>query len=335
MSARSRMLSLLLLLTPVTPACRPGAAGAGAATQSPRVSVVERHGRLRVRGNQIVDEHGDPVQLRGMSLFWSQWMPQFYNDSAIRWLRDDWNVSVVRAAIAVHMGGYMEHPAVETQKADAVIDAAIREGIYVIVDWHAHQPEAAAASRFFSHVAGKYGRYPNVIYETWNEPLNVHPWSTVIKPYHMTVIAAIRALDPDNLIVAGSRTWSQDVDEAAADPLPFNNVAYSLHFYAGTHKQGLRDKAERAMARGAALMITEWGTANADGNGAVDSAETRRWLDFADRHKLSWANWSITDRDEGTAALRPGAPGTGGWTPAQITTSGTYVRNELRSHPAP
>jgi endoglucanase len=270
-----------------------------------------------------------------MSLFWSQWMPQFYNDSAIRWLRDDWNVTVVRAAIGVPMGGYLDHPDVETRNVDAAIDAAVKAGIYVIVDWHAHQPEASAASRFFTHVAGKYGKLPNIIYETWNEPLNTHAWSTVIKPYHMRVIPVIRAIDPDNLIVAGSRTWSQDVDEAAADPLPFSNVAYSLHFYAGTHKQGLRDKADTAMARGAALMVTEWGTANADGNGKVDSTETRRWLDFMDRHKLSWANWSITDRDEGTAALRPGSPGTGGWTAAHITNSGNYVRNELRRHPVP
>ena len=77
---------------------------------------VQRHGHLRAIGNRIVDEHGRPVTLRGMSLFWSQWKPQFYRPSTIRWLRDDWKVDVVRAAMAVHHGGYMDHPAREMAK---------------------------------------------------------------------------------------------------------------------------------------------------------------------------------------------------------------------------
>ncbi len=137
-------------------------ASAGSSAQGP--SVVDRHGRLSVRGNRVVDEHGENVQLRGMSLFWSQWMPQYYNESAIRWLRDDWKVTVVRAAIAVPFGGYLQHPDVETKKAEAVIDAAVKLGIYVIVDWHSHNPEPEAAKRFFAHIAGKYGALPNIIY---------------------------------------------------------------------------------------------------------------------------------------------------------------------------
>ena len=309
--------------------------GASRIVAAQGTTVVERHGRLSVRGNRVVDEHGNAVQLRGMSLFWSQWMPQYYNESAVRWLRDDWNVSVVRAAMAVPFGGYLEHPDVETKKVEAVIDAAVKLGIYVIVDWHAHNPEPEAATQFFSRIATKYGALPNIIYEPWNEPLNTHDWSTVIKPYHMAVIAAIRKHDATNLVIAGTQTWSQDVDRAAADPLPFTNVAYTLHFYAGSHRQELRDKAEAAMARGAALMVTEWGTGSADGNGKLDSTETRKWLEFMDRHKLSWANWSVADKNETTAALLPGAPGTGGWTDAQLSASGKLLRTELRRRSPP
>ena len=34
---------------------------------------VEMYGQLRVQGRYLVDKNGNPVQLRGMSLFWSQW----------------------------------------------------------------------------------------------------------------------------------------------------------------------------------------------------------------------------------------------------------------------
>ncbi len=293
-------------------------------------TAVERHGQLRVEGNRIVDKSGEPVVLRGMSLFWSQWQPQYYNASAIRWLRDDWNANVVRAAIGVHSGGYLQNPERETKKAEAVIDAAIALGIYVIIDWHAHQPEPKAAGEFFARTARKYGHHPNLIYETWNEPLREHDWSKVIKPFHMAVIPQIRAHDPDNLIVAGTQTWSQDVDKAAADPLPFPNTAYTLHFYAGTHRQELRDKAKAALARGAAIFVTEWGTSEANGNGILDDKETRLWWDFMEENKLSYLNWSVADKPETSAALRPGAAGTGGWPERMLSPSGRFVREQLR-----
>lgn len=291
---------------------------------------VERHGQLRVEGNRIVDQHGDPVTLRGMSLFWSQWMPQFYTAETVEWLRDDWRVTLVRAAVAVPEGGYLEHPERETAKAEAVIDAAIEAGLYVLVDWHAHDPEPEAAIRFFTHIAEKYGDHPNLIYETWNEPLNTHGWAEVVKPYHQEVIPHIRALDPDGLIAAGTPTWSQDVDIAAADPLPFDNIAYTLHFYAGSHREELRDKAQAALNAGAALIVTEWGTSEATGDGPIDEAEVRRWWDFMEANQLSHANWSIADKVETTAALQPGASGAGGWSEAQLTPSGALVRNRLR-----
>jgi endoglucanase len=293
-------------------------------------TAVERHGQLRVEGNRIVDRNGEPVILRGMSLFWSQWQGKYYNPAAIRWLRDDWNVNVVRAAMAVHNDGYLKYPEREMKKVEAVIDAAIELGIYVIVDWHSHQPEAAAAGDFFAKIARKYGKHPNLIYEPYNEPLREHDWSTVLKPYHVSVIGKIRSQDPDNLIVAGTQTWSQDVDKAALDPLPFPNVAYTLHFYAGTHRQELRDKAEAALKNGAALFVTEWGTTDANGDGPIFPEETSRWFDFMERHKLSYLNWSIADKREGSAALRPGASAVGGWPLRMLTPSGRLVRDQLR-----
>lgn len=296
---------------------------------------VERHGQLGVKGNRVVDAHGRPVVLRGMSLFWSQWEGGYYNEPLVRWLRDDWKVNVVRAAIGSHSGGYIAHPEREMRKAEAVIDAAIKLGIYVIVDWHAHEPATIEATEFFERIARRYGHHPNIIYEPWNEPLPQFDWSQVVKPYHQAVITRIRAIDPEAFVVAGTQSWSQDVDKAAADPLPFPNIAYTLHFYAGTHRQPLRDKAAAAMAGGAALFVTEWGTAAADGDGDVDAAETKLWWDFLERNQLSYVNWSVADKDEATAALVPGAAVGGRWPDAMLTPSGKLVRDKLRKMNAP
>ena len=142
--------------------------------------------------------------------------------------------------------------------------------MYVIIDWHSHHAESyrSNAIAFFQDMARTYGTRNHVIYEIYNEPLQIS-WSGTIKPYAQAVISAIRAIDPDNLIIVGTPSWSQDVDVAAADPIAGTNIAYTLHFYAGTHGQFLRDKAQTALNRGVALFVTEWGSVNANGDGAV------------------------------------------------------------------
>ncbi len=291
---------------------------------------VEIHGPLRVEGNRIVGHDGKPAVLKGMSFFWSQWQGQFYNSNVVHWLRDDWNCSIVRVAVGATRDGVLGNRGREMAKA--VIQAAIDRGMYVIVDWHdhaAHQHQAQAIA-FFEDIARTYGKLPNIIYEPWNEPLKDHDWSTVIKPYHEAVVARIRAIDPDNLIVLGTQSWSQEVDKASRDPVKGTNLAYTLHFYAGTHRESLRQKARTALTNGAAIFVTEWGTGEANGAGKLDEVETRRWWDFMDQNRLSWCNWSITDKDETTAALLPKANPLGAWPTNEISPSGLLVRGELR-----
>lgn len=315
------LLLVALLLGPV----------AWAAPAAPAGSPVAAHGRLAVKGNRVVDAQGRPYAVHGMSLFWSQWQPRYYDPATVAWLVRDWRVTAVRAAIGAQQGGYDTQPEAETKRAEAVIDAAIAQGIYVVVDWHAHQPRADDAVRFFSHIATKYRGVPNLIYETYNEPLPEHGWAKVLKPYHAKVIGAIRAIDPGAFVVAGTRSWSQDVDEAAADPLPFANVAYTLHFYAATHKGELRAKAETAMRRGVALFVTEYGTTAANGDAPIDAAETQVWWDWCAKNGISYLNWSVANKDEASAILKPTTQGLSGWSEAELTESGRLVRDHLRA----
>lgn len=316
------LLLVALLLGPVAWG-QPPAAPAG--------SPVAEHGRLAVKGNRVVDAQGRPYAVHGMSLFWSQWQPRYYDPATVAWLVRDWRVSAVRAAIGAQMGGYDAQPEVETKRAETVIDAAIAQGIYVVVDWHAHQPRADDAVRFFRQIATKYRGVPNLIYEPYNEPLPEHGWATVLKPYHAKVIGAIRAIDPDAFVVAGTRSWSQDVDEAAADPLPFANVAYTLHFYAATHKGELRAKAETAMRRGVALFVTEYGTTAANGDAPINAKETQTWWDWCAKNGISTLNWSVANKDEASAILKPATTALSGWNEGDLTDSGRLVRGHLRT----
>jgi len=296
------------------------------------LTFVEEHGNLTVSGNRIIDQNGDPIVLRGMSLFWSQWMGKYYNYNCIKWLRDDWKCTVVRAAMGIESGGYLNNPASEKAKIVTVIEACIDLGIYVIVDWHdhnAHEHQAQAIA-FFQEIATDYGAYPSVIYEVFNEPEQDN-WKTVLKPYLNAVVDSIRAIDPDNLIVVGTPTWSQDVDVASLNPLAQNNIAYALHFYAAYpyHKQTLRNKASTALNNGIALFVTEFGTVLNTGDGPIDTAETRLWMNFMESNQISWCNWSIADKNETSAALKPGASANGGWSASEISESGLLIRDYI------
>lgn len=295
--------------------------------------IVDSHGELGTSGNKIVDKDGRPFVLRGMSLFWSQWMPQFYSAGTVKWLHRDWGCNAVRAALAVNRGGYKHDPEAEWQKIATVIEAAKTENIYVVIDWHSHEMELESAISFFDKLSRKYENLPNLIYETWNEPYPRYEWATDIKPYHTEVIQAIRANSPDSLIVVGTPFYSQRPDEAASDPLTFGNIAYSMHFYAASHRGDRRDLCAAAQSE-IPLLASEYGTCESSGDGAFDPLETERWWQLLRQHDIGHFNWSIADKVETAAALAPGASPEGNWSLADLTESGKLVRSYLRSQVA-
>lgn len=295
-------------------------------------SFVGTKGVIKTQGNKLVDSNNEVIQLRGMSLFWSQWEPEYYNSQVVKWLKDDWSINIIRAAMGVEEdGGFLTNPSLEKQKVFTIIEAAIEQGIYVIVDWHSHSAEdyEKEAIAFFSEVAQVYGKYPNIMYELYNEPIE-SSWNNDLKPYHEAVIEEIRKYDTSNLVICGTPFFSQEVDDVIGNEINDVNVAYTLHYYAATHKQFLRDKAQLAINANLPLFVTEYGTTEATGNGFLDVSESNLWWDFLDNNDISWCNWSIADKREESAALVPRARATGGWTTNQITRSGNLVRDELK-----
>jgi len=300
-------------------------------------TTVQTNGQLSVVGSQVVNQHGQTVSFAGASLFWSNnnWGGEaFYNASTVSWLKSDWDINIVRAAMGVEdNGGYLSDSSSNKARVKTVVDAAINEGIYVIVDWHSHHAEnyQTEAIEFFEEMATLYGQYDNIIYEIYNEPLQVS-WNNVIKPYADVVVAAIRAIDSSNLIIVGTPTWSQEVDVASMNPITgYSNIAYTLHFYAATHGQSLRNKATTALNNGIALMVTEWGSVSANGNGAVDSVSTADWMDFLCTNNISHCNWAINDKVEGASALVSGASNWGNWFASDLTPSGTLVKDIIKN----
>ena len=298
-------------------------------------TVVDLHGLLQVNGNSIVDKNGDAVSFAGNSFFWSNdnWGGErYYKSEVVSWLKEDWNTTIVRAAMGVEdPGGYLDNKAANKNRVKTIVDAAIDEGLYVIIDWHSHHAEdnTNEAVLFFQEMADLYGEHDNVIYEVYNEPLDIS-WSNIIKPYAVSVITTIRAIDSDNLIVVGTPEWSQRIDLAAADPIiGFSNIAYTLHFYTIYHQQWLRDRANAALDDGIALFVTEWGSI---GYSLVDP-EANKWMAWCFDNKISHCNWAVNDKEEEWSILVPGASTSGGWEYDDLTDAGKLARNIIQNWP--
>jgi endoglucanase len=261
-----------------------------------------------------------------------QWYPKFARGDSIAATKRA-GANVFRVAMYTEEGGYLTNPAIVKDVIKAVDDALALD-MYAIVDWHVmfdNDPldNADRAAEFFDGISSRYKAEPGVIYEICNEPNGAAvTWAGSVKQYAEKIIPVIRANAPDAPILVGSSTWSQDVDITAADPLPFDNIMATLHFYAGTHGEALREKCRRALAMGTAVFVSEWGTSRADSSGGVFIRESDEWLSFLEELGISWCNWSLGDRDETCAALKPGAPEN--WSEEDLNESGRYVYGRLR-----
>lgn len=290
---------------------------------------VSENGWLQVKGTQLCNEAGEPVVLRGMSSHGLHWFPQYTNAQSIR-NTAAYGANLFRVAMYTGEGGYLSQSANVKRQLIAAVDAAIAADLYVIIDWHilsdgdpsAHTDEAVA---FFREISQRYGDNPAVLYEICNEPNGNISWEKNVKPYAITVMNAIRENAPKSVILIGSPTWSQDIHDAARDPIAGENLMYTLHFYAGTHGVYLRERIDDVMAKGLPVFVSEWGTSRADGSGGVFLEESAEWLVFLNARSISWANWSLCDKSETSAALRPGTPNNRTWTQDDLSESGRFV----------
>ncbi|MGA7742210.1 MAG: glycoside hydrolase family 5 protein [Polyangia bacterium] len=303
-----------------------GATGTGSTGTAPSGTPVGVHGQLKVVGNQIVDQKGKVIALHGMSMYpWNTQGTQFYNASAVGHLAKDLDCAILRIPILPN--------SLNTQTAlvNTVVQACIANGIYAIIDWHG-STAASAASTFFTTMATTYGTTPNVMYEIWNEPSGV-TWAT-IKAYHETVVAAIRAVDPDNIIFLGTPNWDQEPNLAAADPVTTStNLAYTFHFYANSHPfASYSPNVTQALAGGIAVFVTEYGGCSSNGGGTFNASELQLYWNYLDTNNIGCTNWSVETNGETSAIFTTTANNTGPWTTAEITNpDGTTILNYIQS----
>lgn len=297
--------------------------------------------KLKVQGTTLVDENGKTIQLKGISTHGLSWFPEYVNKNSFKYMKKKWKINTVRLAMYTSdYNGYCTGDAANKSRLLKLIDDGVKyatdTGLYVIIDWHIlndnnpmeHKKESIS---FFKKMAKKYKNYSNVLYEICNEPNGGTNWST-IKSYSESVISKIRKYDKDAVVIVGTPTWSQDVDLAAADRLSskYGNVMYTLHFYAATHGEFLRDKARKALDAGLPLFVSEFGICDASGNGGISKAEAAKWFKLLNERHVSMVAWNLSNKNESSAFIKPECKKLTGWKNSDLSESAKWIIKQYK-----
>jgi endoglucanase len=321
---------------------RPTATPTQATPLPPGGDTVAINGPLHVCGTQLCNQYGRPLQLRGMSTHGLQWYGQCVNGASMDALADDWQADVLRISMYVQEGGYETDPAGFKSRVDAIVDAAVARGMYALLDWHMLTPgdplyNLDRAREYFTYMATRHGGKPNVLYEIANEPNGVS-WAT-IKSYAAQVIPVIRQVDPDGVVIVGTRGWSSlglsegsGPAETVNDPVSGTNVMYSFHFYAASHGASYRDALAWAADR-IPMFVTEFGTQTFTGDGPDDFTSAQAYLDLMANKKISWTGWNWSDDARSGAVFKPGTCPNGPWSGNALKPTGAWVRERILMPP--
>jgi len=275
----------------------------------------EYHGALHVNKGKLVDHNGEIVTLHGMSTHGLSWYPEYVNRDFFEYMKKEWHIDIIRLAMyTAEEDGYLTGDDNNKDRLLKLIDDGVRYatelGLYVIIDWHILSDSnplvnVEEAVKYFDTVSKKYASYGNVFYEICNEPNVGCEWRDV-KEYAERVIPVIRNNDKYSVILVGTPVWSQRVDEAAKNPVAVdNNLMYTFHFYANTHKDELRALLEGELKEKLPVFVTEFGTCSADGAGAHNTEESDTWISLLDSYDISYCMWNISNRDETSASFVP------------------------------
>lgn len=267
-------------------------------------------GRLKLVGNQLCSNSGEPIQLKGWSTFSIN-----YNEVVNCLTKESfkamkaWGANFVRLACFAQnsKGKYYADQDNDIQK---YMKWATELNMYVLLDWHVLEGDGGSGDpkRYTEEAIGFFERngkwanergMVNVLYEICNEPYG--KTFSYLKEYAESVLPTIESVDPGAIVICPTRDWDQYPDEAAMSPIDRNKynlgLMYSAHVYTCSHMDDVVPRITTAAAS-IPLFISDWSPVRFDGDGILCTDEGTQFLGHLkpsgnDGNQLiSWCFWT-------------------------------------------
>lgn len=287
------------------------------------------HGKLTVNSGKVLDKNGVEFIIQGISTHSIYEFSKYINYETFKELKDVFNINTIRLAMYTEEKlGYSEDLHL---KIDEGIKYATELGLYVIIDWHTlndNNPNInkETAKIFFKEMAYKYKDYDNIIYEICNEPNGDATWE-IIKTYALEIIEIIREFDKDGIIIIGTPDYCKNIEEAQKNPIEqYDNLLYSFHFYAGTHKTSSREELEKVLNTNFPVIVSEFGISEASGTGNVDEKEASTWINFLREKKVGYICWNLSNKNESSSILKSGIENLSSWKEDDLAQTGIWLK---------
>lgn len=272
---------------------------------------------LSVRGTQIYDAAGKQVMLTGASRFSLDYSCQgdgHFELADFRAMRS-WGMNVVRLPLWsrewLNLANDCPNYQQTVTKAIANAEAA---GLYVIVDlqwnapfnaewglglWQYPMPDANTDAKFWTDIATRYKADPSVLFDLLGEPHDVS-WSVwlnggAVSTVHGTyqaigmkpLVAKIRAIAPNNLIIISGLNWGYDLSMISKGfAIAGSNILYGTHpFEHGDKLPGTWPTSFGDTANSYPVIATEFGQYDC-GTGYNSQA-----IAYFEQLHISWLAW--------------------------------------------
>lgn len=297
--------------------------------------VVSKHGQLKVKGGSVCDASDKVVSLMGPSFYWSCSSALWWTKETVDYLVSKFNVQIIRLPVSIapsegspwngdptwNEDNYYHRPDYCKKLVDEMVKAAIENDIYVIIDFHEHHAEhwVDLSKEFFTYFAEKWGEYPNVMYEIYNEPMTDVTDNGTVVNYAKQIIPVIRAIDQKNIIIVGSTKYSREPHNVTAAGQGYSNIAYTWHGYVEWGHQSDWDS-NPSWTTSVPIVVTEWGLNWSKNDGGL--------LQIYKNKSLINCFWSMGNKggDDGKwSILNSDCYKTTNWSDAEMTENGAYL----------
>jgi len=289
-------------------------------------------GQLHVEGTMLVNSKGEKVILKGLSSHGLTWYSDYINKDLFTFLSEDWGINIIR--LSMYSENYIENEEENLKILRRGIEAAIASDIYALIDWHIlddYDPmmNVVDAKKFFDIISKEYANVPNLIFEICNEMSQGSPWESM-QLYSKIIIPVIRQHSPNAVIIAGTPDYDHDLESAMKDPLEFDNIMYSLHFYTAINHDDLIMKLENAIKGGLPVFVTECSITMEDGDGRRDYEYAVKWFDLLSKYNINFVFWNLSNKKENCSIIRASSRAYLKLSDNDLSGSGKWIRSLIK-----